>query len=124
MTWSEDVALAIYQARRLGLDFSPLRQGGRELSEDTAYEVQDQLVARLCADLRSEVVGYKIGLTSPAMQKMCGMATPVYGQILGTRVYSGDVRVDPARHRHLGIEFEITVRLGKDVIAQPQTWSA
>jgi 2-keto-4-pentenoate hydratase len=124
MTWSEDVARAIYEAHRLGLDFSPLRQGGSALSERTAYEVQDHLVARLCADLRSDVAGYKIGLTSPAMQKMCGMATPVYGRILSTRVQSGDVHVDPARHRHLGVEFEIAVRIGKDVTAPPQTWSA
>src|SRR5438046_2016843 len=114
MTWSEDVARVIHEAHRLGIDFAPLLQGGRELSEDTAYEVQDQLVARLCAEQRSEVLGYKVGLTSPAMQKMCGMATPVYGGILGTRVHASDARVDPARYAHLGIEFEITVRLGKD----------
>jgi 2-keto-4-pentenoate hydratase len=124
MTWSEDVATAICEAHRLGLDFSPLRQGGRELSEGTAYEVQDHLVARLCADLRSDVVGYKIGLTSPAMQKMCGVAAPVYGRILGRRVHSGDVRVDPTSHGHLGVEFELAVRMGRDVTAPPQTWSA
>jgi len=124
MTWSEDVALAIYEAHRLRLDFSPLRQGGRELSEGRAYDVQDHLVARLCAELRSDVVGYKIGLTSPAMQKMCGVAAPIHGRILGKRVHATDAHVDPARHGRLGLEFEIAVRVSRDVTAPPPTWSA
>jgi 2-keto-4-pentenoate hydratase len=124
MTWNEDVALAIHEAHRLGLDFAPLRRGGGELSEDSAYGVQDHYVARLCADLQSEVAGYKIGLTSKAMQQMCGVSAPVYGRILGKRVHAGEALLDPARYGHLGVEFEIAVRLGKDVIAPPATWSA
>ena len=124
MTWSEDVALSIHEAHRLGLDFSPLRKRGHDLGEGVAYEIQDHYVARLCADLQSDVVGYKIGLTSPAMQKMCGVSAPVYGRILRKRVHVGEAPVDPARYGHLGVEFEIAVRLGKDVPAAPALWSA
>jgi 2-keto-4-pentenoate hydratase len=124
MAWTEDVARAIHEAHRVGLDFAPVRRGGRELSEDIAYEIQDHLVALLCAELRSSVVGYKIGLTSPAMQEMCGRNAPVYGRVLASRVHASDVRVDPARCWHLGVECEIAVRIGKDVTAPPSTWSA
>jgi 2-keto-4-pentenoate hydratase len=124
MTWNEDVARAIREAHRARLDFAPLRRGGRELGEDAAYQVQDHLVALLGAELRADVVGYKIGLTSPAMQEMCGMSTPVYGRIFSGRVHPTDARIDPTAHAHLGVEFEIAVRLGKDVTAPVSTWAA
>lgn len=124
MTWSDDVARAIHQAHQLRIDFAPLRRGGKPLTEDAAYEIQDHLVARLCADLGSEVVGYKIGLTSQTMQKMCSVGAPIHGQILSKRVHSSDATIDPAHYGRLGIEFEVAVRLGKDVTTLPQTWSA
>src|SRR5262249_8569136 len=77
----------------------------------------------LCADSDSDIGGYKIGLTSPAMQQMCGLSTPVYGCLLRKQIHSSDASIDPARYGRLGIEFEIAVRLGKDVNAVPATWS-
>src|SRR5262245_5803409 len=123
MSWSEDVAQLMYEAHRLRLDFMPLRQGGQAVSEEAAYDVQDRFVARLCDELRSTVVGYKIGLTSATMQKMCGVATPIYGCILGKRVHHGDTPIDVSDYGRLGVEFEVAVRVGKDVTVPPATWN-
>jgi 2-oxo-3-hexenedioate decarboxylase/2-keto-4-pentenoate hydratase len=80
-----------------------------------SYDVQDAFVARLCEDERGQIVGYKIGLTSPTMQRMCGIDTPIGGAILSGRVHRGDtIRRDS--FGRLGLEFEIGVRLGRDLL--------
>jgi 2-keto-4-pentenoate hydratase len=80
----------------------------------TAYDVQDEFVAHLCEDERAEVVGYKIGLTSPTMQRMCGIDTPIAGVILSSRVFSNTV-IKRENFGRLGLEFEFGIRLGRDL---------
>src|SRR5262249_38579559 len=64
---------------------------------------------------RGAVVGYKIGLTTPIMQKLCGVDEPCYGAIFATEVHHGRAELPVARYCRLGIETEIAVRLGKDL---------
>src|SRR5205085_12029798 len=47
-----------------------------------SYAIQDELVRRLRERRRCGLVGYKIGLTSPRMQQMCGIPHPIAGHIL------------------------------------------
>lgn len=112
-----DLARSLRDAHRLRENFSPIRIDGQPITASTAYAVQDELVAQLCAELKTEVVGYKIGLTSQAMQTMCGIPSPIHGRILRTGVHASGARIDPAAYGRLGIEFEIAVRIGKDIVA-------
>jgi 2-keto-4-pentenoate hydratase len=82
-----------------------------------SYDVQDAFVARLCEDEYAQVVGYKIGLTSPTMQRLCGIDTPIGGAILSGRVRRGDT-IKRDNFSRLGLEFEIGVRLGRDLLPQ------
>jgi 2-keto-4-pentenoate hydratase len=80
-----------------------------------AYDVQREF-ARLLASARNAArAGYKIGLTSPSMQAMCGIDTPVAGVVFGDCVYASGVRLDRGACVRFGIEFEIAVRLGHDM---------
>ena len=54
-----------------------------------AYDVQDVFQDRRAQG--QSLVGYKIGLTTPRMQKMCGLDHPIAGQIL-----SGGIVRSPA----------------------------
>lgn len=81
-------------------------------SLDEAYDIQHGYVARL-TERFGEPAGYKIGLTSPAMQEMCRIDSPMAGVILSKRVWPSGSLVSVSRHVHVGIEFEIAVRLGK-----------
>lgn len=84
--------------------------GGERLDLAQAYAVQDAyFAARHGSD---PVAGYKIGLTSAAMQAMCGIDRPVYGRMPARLVRHGDAALRLADHVHLGLEFEIAVRLG------------
>ena len=78
-----------------------------------AYDVQRAYVALLRRDAGA-VVGYKIGLTSPRMQAMCGIAEPVCGAVLAQRVHRSGVQLKRSDHGRLGLEFEIAVRIGRD----------
>jgi 2-keto-4-pentenoate hydratase len=82
---------------------------GDRLDLAQAYAVQDGYFAgRNGAD---PVAGYKIGLTSAAMQAMCGIDRPVYGRMAARLLHQGDTVLRFADYQHLGLEFEIAVRL-------------
>jgi 2-keto-4-pentenoate hydratase len=59
--------------------------------------------------------GYKIGLTSARMQKMCGIDQPVAGVVLSSRIAQSGVVLQARRYHHVGLEFEVGVRLGHDL---------
>ncbi|MEA2756990.1 MAG: hypothetical protein QOJ54_3279, partial [Aliidongia sp.] len=80
-----------------------------------AYDAQDALVDLLTKRSGTVAAGYKIGLTSGRMQAMCGIPHPIGGVVLSDRVLASGARLDPARYGRLGIEFEIAVRLARDL---------
>ncbi|OLL29240.1 hypothetical protein BTH42_23595 [Burkholderia sp. SRS-W-2-2016] len=113
---NRQLAQALYEQHIARTTFSTLRPAGRVLDTATAYDVQDELVALLRDARKADVAGYKIGLTSSAMQTMCGIDKPVFGRILSDRVHQSGVQVDLKQYGHLGLEFEIAVKLGSDLV--------
>src|SRR5918997_6401872 len=99
------------------LPFTPLMREAGIADVDTAYDVQDAYVRRLLAREGAAPAGYKIGLTSPRMQEMCGIGHPIAGVVFDTRIHGSGLSASLAGHVHLGVEFEIGVRLGRDMIA-------
>jgi 2-keto-4-pentenoate hydratase len=80
-----------------------------------AYAVQREYV-RLQMKARSVgVAGYKVGLTSPRMQAMCRIDRPIAGVVLEDRLYRSGVSLEASRYGRVGLEFEIAVRLGRDL---------
>ena len=79
-----------------------------------AYAIQAAFVERMLAT-HGQRVGYKIGLTSLRMQKMCSIDHPVAGVVLQGRLKPSGVRLRLGDLVHLGIEFEICVRLGRSL---------
>lgn len=107
-----------------GRPFTTLARAGARLDLAQAYAVQDRYVSLLGLRHGAGVVGYKIGLTSPAMQQMCGIGHPIHGRILSSRVHAGGARLALAGYGHLGLEFEIAVRLARDLREVPADWQA
>ena len=85
-----------------------------------AYEVQRRYVALLVPEAGA-IVGHKIGLTSPRMQAMCGIAEPISGCVLAQRVHRSGVRLSRGGFGRLGLEFEIAMRIGRAATAGPYT---
>ena len=88
-----------------------------------AYDIQDKYVALLRNKL-GDAVGYKVGLTSAAMQTFCGIDHPIAGVVLARRVHRSGASVARADYGRLGLEFEIAVRFKSDVPVKSQPWTA
>ena len=88
----------------------PGRQANDSLSQ--AYDIQDTFVDML-ASQNGQPVGYKIGLTTPRMQEMCGIDHPIAGVVLAKRVHHSPAEVDSAEFVRLGVECELAVRLSR-----------
>jgi 2-keto-4-pentenoate hydratase len=78
-----------------------------------AYQVQKVYLGEIIGADR--IAGYKIGLTSQRMQAMCGIDHPISGAVFGGRVMNSGAKLRIADYHHLGLEFEICARLGRDL---------
>ncbi|HTS52510.1 MAG TPA: fumarylacetoacetate hydrolase family protein [Burkholderiales bacterium] len=87
-----------------------------------AYAIQAAFVERMLAT-RGPRVGYKIGLTSARMQQMCSIDHPVAGVVLQSRVQPSGVQLRLGDLVHLGIEFEICVRLGRSLLPREKPYA-
>jgi 2-keto-4-pentenoate hydratase len=79
-----------------------------------AYDIQDEYVALLRAE-HGGAMGYKVGLTSAAMQAFCGIDHPIAGVVLSGRVHRSGATIRRSDFGRLGLEFEIAVRIKSDV---------
>lgn len=109
------VAQRLLRRHAAGGRFEPVRWEGRPLGIDDAYAVQEAFVA--ASPDFGGVAGYKIGLTSAAMQQMCGIDHPVYGALRADGMHAGGHRIALARFARLGLECEIAVRLARELPA-------
>jgi 2-keto-4-pentenoate hydratase len=80
-----------------------------------AYSVQRELV-QLMMSAGGKPAGYKIGLTSVVMRRMCGLDQPVAGVILERRVHRGPGRIAARDFVRLGIESELCLVIGQDLL--------
>ncbi|HEX9536319.1 MAG TPA: fumarylacetoacetate hydrolase family protein [Stellaceae bacterium] len=64
---------------------------------------------------RGAIAGYKIGLTTPVMQKLCGVGEPCYGAIFAREVHHRQAKLAASDYCRLGVETEIAFRLGDDL---------
>jgi 2-keto-4-pentenoate hydratase len=110
MNTYDEAAQMLMREHAAGMKFHPM--GLADLA--AAYGVQGRFV-QLMGETAGAAAGYKIGLTSARMQKMCGIDRPVAGVIFGTRVMASGVTLQAPRYHHVGLEFEVGVRVGRDL---------
>ncbi len=105
---------ALYDARRTGIPIEAFTSEVPELSMLDGYAIQERLVARLLAD--GEVIsGYKVGLTSAAMQQLLGVDQPDFGPVFASTVYRDGEVIPVDRFIAPRIEAEIGVILGSNL---------
>lgn len=81
-----------------------------------AYGVQEELVSMMEAD-DGPVVGWKVALTTPVMQRMCGVDHPCEGAVLSGRIFQSPAEFDTGKIGRLGVEAEIALVIGRDMPA-------
>ena len=117
------VARASLEQHRTRTRYRPLDAALRAGPLDDAYRIQDAVHGLMAAAGRGEIAGWKIALTSKAMQEMTGVDQPAGGAIFSTVVHATPARVVAADYHHLGVEFEVAVRLGADLPAAGGPWT-
>jgi 2-keto-4-pentenoate hydratase len=108
-----NVAAKLVEDHRARRRFAPFAAECGITTVAQAYAIQRDFVALRTGN--AQVVGYKVGLTSPAMQAQCGLDAPVSGVITRANVLHGPATLVLADFMRLGIEIEIAVRLKCDV---------
>jgi 2-keto-4-pentenoate hydratase len=111
---TEATAMMLMEAHALREQFVPFAKA-RDINDiPAAYRVQDAYWRRQSARDNTQAGGFKIGLTTRKMQEMCGIDSPVAGYVPSNRIYTSGIALDAKRDTHLGLEFEIAVKLGRD----------
>jgi 2-keto-4-pentenoate hydratase len=84
-------------------------------SLEEAYAIRRAFQAIEEATGRGAIAGYKIGLTTPVMQKLCGVDEPCYGAIFASEVHHRRAELFDGDYCRIGAETEIAFRLGGDL---------
>lgn len=118
ITQADQAANRLFQEHCDSVDFASISEEFGIDDIAAAYDVQDRLVPLMMAG-NGKPCGYKIGLTSKAMQEMVGIDSPIAGVVLEGRKIGSGADVSLGDHGRAGIEFEVAVRLGADLGTSP-----
>lgn len=68
-----------------------------------------------------QLIGWKIAVTSKAMQELCGIEQPCVGAMFDVMALKSPARVKRSEFMRLGLEFELATRIGADMSSGPYT---
>jgi len=111
---ADELAAALYDARRTRVPVPPLTDGDPSLTLEDAYLVQQGVVRRYLDD-GDRVVGYKLGLTSKPMQQMLGVDSPDFAPVMASHVLDDGAAVALTDFIAPKLEAEIALVLGDDL---------
>ena len=80
-----------------------------------AYKVQKALNRLWEQGGRGTVAGYKIALTSKAIQELVGVDKPVGAAIFSSTVHQSPAKIELDQFVRLGLEFEIAFEIAEDI---------
>ena len=109
------IAQTLIDEHRRGVKYRPFAAACGITGVADAYAVQREYVRLLVDAHGAGMAGYKIGLTTKRMQAMCNIDSPVAGIVLKDRVHASGATLPLSDYGHAGLEFEIAVRIGRDL---------
>ncbi|GGK29928.1 2-keto-4-pentenoate hydratase [Streptomyces camponoticapitis] len=110
----QELAAQLWASTQERKPVEPLSARHPELTLADAYEVQRELRAMEVAD-GAKLVGYKIGVTSEAMQKAFAIDHPDFGHLTDRMLLPDGACLDAARFIAPKVEAEIAFRVGEDL---------
>lgn len=108
----EEIAASLRSAEAAGVPIAPVRD--RVKSGRDAYEVQE-INTRLRLRQGGRLVGRKVGLTNPAVQRQLGVDQPDYGMLFSDMEVMHDGTVPWVAGAQFKVEAEIAFILGGDL---------
>ena len=98
--------------RLSGKNIDALPKLCRPKNELEGYLVQEVLHEYISHQNCDQVIGHKIGCTTPVMQKFLDIKNPCAGAVFGRSVHEREGSFGHQNYRHVGVECEIAVRIG------------
>src|ERR1700687_734995 len=123
MTNTLAAAETIASARRNRTPLQPFAGDAAPQTEAEGYRIQDALHGLLSADFGA-LVGYKIGCTSPVMQRYLDIPHPCGGGVFAKGVHESGASLSYRDFVRVGVECEIAVRLARDLAASQAPFTA
>lgn len=111
----------LYHAERSREQIEPLTLSYPDIDMDDSYAVQTAWINRKIEQDGRKVVGYKIGLTSRAMQRVMKIETPDYGVLLDNMVFEEGSNIVAADFSDPQIEVELAFVLKKRLFGSDVT---
>ncbi len=115
-------AAELRQAAASRVPIAPLRARVPGLDAATAYLIQE-INTRAALDDGRRLVGRKIGLTSPAVQRQLGVDRPDYGMLFADMAIGDGESIDLARLIQPRIEAEVAFVIGRDLRHEKHTYA-
>lgn len=113
-TYIAQAATALRHAAETGQAIAPLREQYPQLDGTGAYAIQlMNTQARVASGAR--IIGAKIGLTSPAVQKQLGVDQPDFGMLFDDMAYGEGLPIPMSKLQQPKIEAEVAFVLGRDL---------
>lgn len=114
-----EAAQVLAKARQEKVALLALPEHCRPTSIEEGYAVQRAFMQVW----RQPVVGWKIGATAPAVQKLFKVSEPFFGPIHAGGLLRSPATPSAEDYLHLAIESEFAFRFGRDLPARPEPWS-
>lgn len=108
------VAALLEEATRAGVPCAPVRSLLPEADIEAAYAVQ-QFRVDLAVSAGRRLVGRKVGLTSPAVQRQLGVDRPDFGALFADMAVPEGQPIAPGRLLQPKVEAEVALVLGADL---------
>jgi 2-oxo-3-hexenedioate decarboxylase/2-keto-4-pentenoate hydratase len=106
----------LYDAHKARAHYEPLPDDISPGDISEAYDIQEAFHELLIPE-RGPIVGYKVALTTPVMQKMLGFGHPASGAVFTSGVHRSPVTIKRSDYVRFGAECEIAVLLDQDLPA-------
>ncbi|WP_254866589.1 2-keto-4-pentenoate hydratase [Geobacillus sp. LEMMY01] len=98
----------------------PLLSSSHRFDMEEAYGIQEAWMAYK-QKAGDRLIGYKMGLTSPAKMRQMNVSEPVYGKLLASMLAENGERLSHASFIHPRVEAEVAFLLGKDLNGEDLT---
>jgi 2-keto-4-pentenoate hydratase len=112
---AERAAAVLAGCRLEGRSFAGFADDARPADSAAAYATQAALHVRLVPSFGAQA-GWKIGCTTETMQRYLDIHEPSAGHIRARTVHAAGATVPFADYRRPGVECELAVRLGRDLV--------
>jgi 2-keto-4-pentenoate hydratase len=106
-------------ARQNGMAVSEMPAELKPATADEGYAIQRGVRAKMIAQGKGKLIGWKVGATTAPMQKLLNLPGPAAGPILASAEMTSPATLNFSDYRKVGIECEVCVTLKSPLPAMP-----